>query len=314
MKKAFITLLMLGSVAFGQWLNVTSHSFYSIPSTPLPACPGTGTNGAQYLLTSSIRDLYTGKDTNTQWKIQSLSSGFPVYNTNHWAVSLDWSGVSMMTTSSVVVLITDKHAISSFHILGLGIPGNTGITNAELYFYKEGVGVHTNRITNGIQILDSDICLLTLSNTVPSDYKPVKVFNKNMTNYLPYGITSYCGTNEQFDIIWRRNYDSCLHVKAAAGSDLSYVTIYAPINTTDGFYVPPTDFCNTNVVGVGGDSGSPIFAVVGTNLVLISTLINPSRGPFISYKDYYDELTNKIAVLGKTLDEYTFPVGTDTYY
>ncbi|MCF7834387.1 MAG: cadherin domain-containing protein [Candidatus Pacebacteria bacterium] len=67
-------------------------------------------------------------------------------------------------------------------------------------------------------------------------------------------------------------------------------------STTVGYTTPSSPRSDFNETLVGGDSGNPIFAVIGGRLVLVSTVFSASNGPF--HTNFVSEINSAMTSLG----------------
>lgn len=139
--------------------------------------------------------------------------------------------------------VTPRHVLNCNHA-GFG-------AGRALFFVDENGTVISRTVVQSVYLGSNDVQLMILNADLPATVHPFKVLPTNYTNQLPNaasGRLAILGMNQQ-DLIFPR---------------IGFIAADSIIAYSD----PAWDGWNQTIIG--GDSGHPIMALVGTNLVLLS--------------------------------------------
>ena len=165
------------------------------------------------------------------------------------------------------VAISPRHVLTVDHMLG------AGNTNDQYLLFIDDHGSNVVRwLTGVVELSDVDLDVGILNADLPPTVHPFKVFPAGYTNYLPELIQP--GLKGQVQLVccdqWRTIKPALWQMSAdSTGFHLAYFIDDDPawLGT------------NGNRTHVGGDSGCPIMALVGTNLVYVTEYDSGTHAP-----------------------------------
>ena len=163
-------------------------------------------------------------------------------------------------------------AISPVHVINCGhAPFVAG--NVLMFVDRNGRPVFRTVLGNAKRYADINVCLL--NSPLPLTIHPFALLPPNMTNYLSRGDNSYV-----YDFVAQNQSQEIYPVKIGwSGDAKADAWIFTCFPDTSNF---PTNWA---YMPLPGDSGHPIMALVGTNLLLAGHWTSPESGPL--YNAYY---------------------------
>jgi hypothetical protein len=225
-------------------------------------------------INTSLSDLIDGKTLAGNGMLYSSVTHTTdefIYDTNCWVYALNLTCVSPSNSRSdnqrSGTVITRRHVVNARHF-----PLEVGDT---VYFNtldNETVSrTITGRALGGDDAVSNDVAVYTLDSDLPSSIVHCQVLGDSVTNRLSLvpGLVGFTVDQDRKCHIFNiRDIDNTLNFTA-------------PLGVLRGFYE----------LFVAGDSGSPIFVVVGDKLVLVSTANSMFFGPsYINRTDYLNQL------------------------
>ena len=207
-------------------------------------------------------------------KDQAIYSPWPyaatnfIRNTNCWAAGFDLTCASPWNSDwknyKAGTAVTPQHIIGAAHFFAP--------TGSVFRFIDATNGVHERTLVDR-RFLPNDVAVGLLNSPLGSQIKPATVFSAGQIGYLrgKQGLRNAPGIYLVTLDAQERAWLSKTPLMESAGLDWSsqYVQITGSTNLPFSRYE-----------AVGGDSGNPIFAVVGTNAVLLSCFYTATSGPF----------------------------------
>ncbi len=202
-----------------------------------------------------------------------------VYNTNCWAASLDFTGVSWWpyghTNGGGLTCISPRHAVSSWH------GGTTPAVDDDITWIAAD-GTRVTRTVRGRQrVLDSsgsgiDIGVTYYNGNLPTHYKVLPVGWADLLDAIPTSAT----LNPMEGVIATRPPMITLNRNRLAMVHEGWITDHLTIKSvTHNPGTPPLDWRYTmsgyrnlydnDTATEGGDSGKPIFILLSGELVLL---------------------------------------------
>lgn len=221
-------------------------------------------------MTTSLLALFSGKTPAANGNLfTTYDSGTDTYvrNASNPLGGIDLTGVPL---NSIGALVTRKHWATARH----ASPGPGTVVK----FLDSGNSVVTRTVTATVYSdAATDLCLLELDTAVPNTVTPFRLFDSTVYDkYNVYGFKS--------PAVWIR-----WHTRAVYGGEmtLTFDTSY------NGGVKNLGDPEGWNSFGIGGDSGSPMFALLPNETVpvLLSCMYFPNVGP---HWGYYSNLMEAI--------------------
>jgi len=229
------------------------------------------------------QSVYTSQDhsapayvRNTSFFLSSLVEALTCFS--------PWNSVGGNTRAGTA--ITKRHAVLANHYkYGAGttvrfITSNNAIVTKTVVqsarIFQDGAGTDAYMV-----LLDSDL---------PESITPCKLFPAGYADYLPAGVdpNSYAATDIPLLAIDQQEKGIVLDFNKHGYPQEEANVLYGKPTLADriAFYEPI----------IGGDSGNPVFAAIGSELWLLSTFWGSYVGPF------YGELTSELNAMIVTLD------------
>ena len=185
------------------------------------------------------------------------SNGVFQLNTNFWARDLDLSCVSVWHSgdnrgSKAATLITRKHVVMAAHWASWD------------YVFCDTNGQICTRTISRIADISDDLRLGQLNTPLPDSFKPASVMSTNYVRYISAGkyLPTLCLNQEKGATVLELEDLNCRVLETGRGWHSQYgknsMTNYVSVQ-------------RTNIRGTtpGGNSGCPVFLVVGNELVLL---------------------------------------------
>lgn len=181
-----------------------------------------------------------------------------IVNTNFWARDLDLSCVSVWNTSSsptngrTATLITRKHIVMATHW-----PANG-------YRFCDANGVVLTRTVVDRKVISDDLLLGQLDVPLPDSFKPAHVPSTNIFCYLAAGkyLPTLCFNQEKGATVLELAALDSEATRIGGG----HFYHYGHASYTN---LVSAQRCNVRGATVDGNSGCPVFLVVGNELVLL---------------------------------------------
>ena len=232
-----------------------------------------GSNTVLSVCSRSVGERVYGKSPGSSLcKFSSYAFGNWVANTNFWASGLDTSCASIWNSPygrlRAGTLISERHMLFANHYPPL-IGGN-------VYFLGTDGNVYSNTIVSTSRVEQTDILIALLSTNMPTAVTPAALLPRNYGEYINAGTRLPV---MQFD------FEEKGLICELALPLASYATTGEPLfGTQSGFYEPT----------IVGDSGDPVFLIIGNQPVLLGALHTGYRplgndrfegggSPFITY-------------------------------
>jgi hypothetical protein len=169
------------------------------------------------------------------------------------------------------------------------------------YFVTNDNVVISRDVSAAQQVGDTDIRVQKLSSSLPNTISYVKVLPANYADYLPH-------YENGIPLVWRNQLNQMMLAQTA------FVPGHATIPTGDfsSWYTPADGSAvSPSQVAVVNDSGSPVFAIINNEPVLLWTWHIPTEGPFIA--NYISEINDIIDSLGSSSTLTTIDLDFPTY-
>jgi len=206
-------------------------------------------------------------------------------------------------------LITTKHIILAEHF-GIAILPGAG---TPIIFVDDNNNVIRRNIVASIEDPNnSDILISKLDNDVPSNIKIAKVLPPNFTDYFSGTVNGYGRISfnpKIYAIALDQEEKAILKLLTAtyrASSNIYPITGYTTNTSLGNTDIPSSDYATMNPSPlkfinffetiITGDSGNPVFMLIDNELVILTTWLTPSSGPFTS-GDNYELINNLINTL-----------------
>lgn len=225
-----------------------------------------GSNTLLSVISRSIDDRIDGIDPATAVPLftdyfTNGASGNFVANTNLWTRGLDLSCVSVWHDdeypgSKTATLITRKHVILANHWYNFNNNGQ--------YTFCDTNGLICVRELVQSSWISDDLRIGRLDSPLPDSFRPASVMSTNFVNYLSTGryLPTLCV-----------NQEKCATVLELENLDIATIDRYGKHYVHYGMNsytnVVSSQRCAVRAVTYGGSSGSPVFAVVGDELILL---------------------------------------------
>jgi len=200
-----------------------------------------------------------------------------VRNPGVWTGDLDWTGVDAYNSTGGNqrggMLISPRHFLMANHY---------HISNGALVvFVDNDNNVITRTMGDSLQIAGTDLRVGILDSDVPEEIAFYRVFPSNWNSYLKYreyiGIVVSDQENKALTQDWK-----------TFKTDLGDTIIH----------VPSMDSPKSEVTEqlVGGDSSSPVFAILNGEMIAMGTHFGANVCPFVSY--YHADVNTAMSTLG----------------
>lgn len=205
----------------------------------------------------------------------------PTYtrNPNCWAATVNLSCVSVWNSTTGAqgagTLVSPRHIIFAEHFNG-GTGSNPWPNGTSFRFVAPDNATVTRTLTGKLRVGTSDICVGLLDSDVPSSIDFARI--------LPDGYQSYASI--LFSPLLYLDQDKRVHVGDETGNLLTAWVEQSGDATRSAFYEVP----------VAGDSGSPIFLVVGNTPVLTAVFHTSATGDALTA--YVPDINSAMATLG----------------
>lgn len=186
----------------------------------------------------------------------------------------DWNGANCITA------ITRQHFVGARHYNG----GTGGINGSQYALFIDASGnQHKAYLTRKRPIGTTDIMLYRASAPLPVGFNPVKILPANASDYWP-------NPQHGIPLATRNQYGELMIVdlKSISPNIISANDYNMPASRKSWYRYPAV-----------GDSGSPSLAVIGSDLVLLTTWTAPSSGPAYHSIDWEAEITALDAAAGE---------------
>lgn len=245
-------------------------------------------------------------------------TSYPTLNPNFWARPLDFSGVSAHIDAQSATLIGEsgQFALTASHWY-------KGIGQTHSFIAEDGTvlvkTVQSVMFGPGNGFGESDVALLKFVET-DSVLKKYKL--PNPTWYLRTKLSNrpaitYSQSNRASAKIWKTNLNSPSQATNAGFTrSLSQLPSLYPARSSDAVILirqtntnivpydgPNTVFPNHEVTVLSGDSGKPIFMVLGTELIVMSTFTTTSGGPYHGHPLHSQNVRNMMNSMGGSGEE-----------
>jgi hypothetical protein len=265
---------------------------------------------ARKALSDPLDNALVGADSNTQQLIytsQNHIGGNYVRNTNFLLQGTHAEALtcvspwnSRQNNKRSGTAVTPRHVVLAGHY-----PLYIGDT---MRFVASDNTVITRTVVQADDVLyngiNTDAYMVMLDSDLPSSITPCKLFPSNYETYLPAGLVTNAAQALPLlatDFEEKGIVMSLIKTSVNAGYPASFFTTPA-LTDRLAFYDPI----------IVGDSGNPIFCVIGNELILLSTFHGSGSGPF--YGGLVSELNSMITTLdarqgvstGHTVTEYDF--------
>ena len=208
----------------------------------------------------SIGDYYTRSP--TCWS-------YPIHG---WSAFLNGYTVNTNNLTYILHLISPHWAVFAGHVTGYGplLPGPIICQGEDGKSYTNGIISAATSFMPG-----TDVALAEFSNAWPSSvFFPLEVFPTNIFSY--FGTNTGYGYTEGTEMLWERHNSGLVDVGVVnANPGFLYFSQATGVPPNTSFY---------EAYGTPGDSSSPFYFVMGTNLVFGFALYASSlQGPLVSY-------------------------------
>lgn len=206
-----------------------------------------------------------------------------VKNASCWAAAYDFSGVSVNnTTGGIYRAGTVIH--NRFVVFARHYPITNGST---LTFCDSGGTLVTRTLTSQTNISTSDITIGLLNSALPGTVKVYPVLPANYFDYMPgytQGVPCVALDQEKKALI--------VEMREISGGTQMSVVSSRNTNLAPWYELP-----------IAGDSGNPVFALLGGQLVLLTCWWHAFGGPF--YTGFHDSICDEMDLLldGASLTE-----------
>ena len=207
-------------------------------------------------------------------------------NSNNWCSGYDFSCVSTWSESYdkrwKFTAITPRHVISANHVGG-PIP-----IGKKIMFCRNNGTIVTRTVTRSVRILDSDILITTLNDTLPITINICSIFDTDWKSKLIPSIAD--GYNFPIPTVFVSQDDYICTLKWY--KDMGWIN-----------YTSSDDIFTQYSMSIrSGDSGNPIFALApDDNLILISIFSSTTGGPNIGDILYRNALETEVGLTGHSL-------------
>ncbi|MDP1625001.1 MAG: peptidoglycan-binding protein [bacterium] len=230
----------------------------------------------------SIDERLVGKNAATDIQLYTsyeTGSTSPTFtrNTSVWTEDIDWTGLSPWNSTAygqrAGTLISPRHIIFATHYpIGVG---------AEVIFVTANNTVVSRTMTASQSIGSTDIRVGILDSDVPETiaYYPIMTYDQ-MKAYLSPVYIPIVGFDQEEHAIVRHAAAGGFAISDGIGHSQATTSVRQPFTETF----------------IDGDSGNPIFAIIGDQPVLLSAHYSAAAGPSYSY--YRSEIASAMSSLG----------------
>lgn len=285
-------------------------------------------------INTSTTNRLIGKNPSTSMKVYSsqnpyggpIDAGIWVRNPDCWL-----NGVSNISCFSPAqrsganwwqrggTLITRKHALFAKHFVTSILPnGGTPL----IFVDENNNAIRRNIIQYAYDT--NDIAIALLDSEVPANIKIAKVLPPNFIDYIKsISLTSSPNSFEFRPML----YSVCLDQEEKASVKLlNRINPSIPTSLghaeflelwwSAGFMAKPTpypeEFNGWGETVIVGDSGNPVFLIIDNELVVLTTWLTPTAGPFITSR--YNEVNNIIESLSPGEGYSLTPIDLEAVY
>lgn len=195
-----------------------------------------------------------------------------VRNADCWAADFDLTCASPWNSYSgryrAGTLVTSQHVAYAVHY--------TAPTGTVFRFVDATNGVHDRTLVDQ-RLLAYDIAIGLLDEPLGAEITPAKVLGMDQIGYLRgrYGLRDAPGLR----LVCLDKHESAW----LAGSTLMETVSGHRWESPYAYFSGSTNLPYSRERAVGGDSGNPIFMIVGGETTLLSTFYSPTSGPFLPY-------------------------------
>lgn len=243
---------------------------------------------------------------------------YPTLNPNFWAKPLDFSGVSAHIDAQSATLIGEsgQFALTASHwYKGIGQThsfiaenGNVIVKTVQSIMFGPGVGFAESDVAL-IKFIETDTVLKKYKLPNPTWYLRSRLANKP--------VITYSQSNRASAKIWKSQLNFVSHMTSTfytrslsqlpslypAQSPNTAIFINQTNNLVSPYDGPNTVFPNHEVAVLNGDSGKPIFMVLGTELILMSAFTTYSGGPYYGHPLHSTNIRNMMDSMGGNGEE-----------
>jgi hypothetical protein len=243
---------------------------------------------------------------------------YPTLNPNFWARPLDFSGVSAHIDAQSATLIGEsgQFALTASHwYKGIGQThsfvaedGTVFVKTVQSVMFGPGAGFGESDIAL-LKFVETDSVLKKYKLPNPSWYLRTKLANRPLITYSQ--------SNRASAKIWKSNQNFASHATSTFYTrSLSQLPSLYPAQSSDAIIFirqtnpsvgpydgPNTVFPNHEVTVLNGDSGKPIFMVLGTELIVMSTFTSYGGGPYHGHPLHTRNIRNMMNTMGGSGEE-----------
>ena len=226
----------------------------------------TALSGANPLTEQAV---FTSQDHSTPTYLRNTSFLLQATHAAALTCASPWNDAGLVKRAGTAV--TKRHVLLANHV-SYGIGTTVRFVAADNTVVDRSV-VQAGRIfQDGV---GTDAWMVLLDSDLPVSITPCKLFPADYATYLPAGADSfnYAANDVPLLSLDQEEKAVLLDVISESASSSTSTFIYGAPTLADrvAFYEPI----------IAGDSGNPVFAVIGTELWLLSTLFGAGSGPFL---------------------------------
>lgn len=262
------------------------------------------TGSARKALSDVIDTALSGADVNTDqdlYSSQDHSNGTYVRNTSFFLHSTHTDALtcaspwnSRQANNRAGTAVTPQHVLVATHY-ALQVGDTIRFVTSDNTVITRTI-VQTGNVLKGEASVDAGMALL--DSALPSSITPCKIFPSNFSSYLPASAITGSVSAYRLPLLALDQQEKgivmdLLHIPEQINTTGTAVTgdSYTTFSTPE-----LSDRIRFNEAIVSGDSGNPIFAVIGSELWLVSTFFGSTAGPA------YNALTSELNAMINTLD------------
>lgn len=234
---------------------------------------------------STQRSVYSSQDHSGDSYVRNPS--FLIQSTHAEALTCASPWNSRSDGSRAGTAITPRHVVLAVHY-----PLSVGDTLR--FITSNNVTVTRTIVQTSVLTYEqaaTDVLVVLLDSDLPSSVTPCKIFPSNYDTYLPAGAHRLSHNAFRIPLISFNKQEQC--------SIADFRTVNMPPPTTSPYILWRSPELEDRLAffsqAVVGDSGNPLFAVINSELWLVSTFYTPYSGPF--YGRMVPELNSTIASL-----------------